>query len=157
MFPAAVRKRTHYTGDMSDTDVRPPMTVELTWDGELRFTAHGRATSVLFDSAGKMGPSPVEALVESLGACMGMDLVHFLERSRVPATKMAVTVVARRAGENPRRVIGIDLHADIHGTAADDVVARGLALSRDKYCSVWASLRQDIEFTTRFTVHRPSA
>jgi len=70
---------------------------------------------------------------------------------------MAVTVVARRAGENPRRVIGIDLHADIHGTAADDVVARGLALSRDKYCSVWASLRQDIEFTTRFTVHRPSA
>jgi putative redox protein len=104
-----------------------------------------------------MGPSPVEALVESLGACMGMDLVHFLERSRVPATKMALTVVARRAAEHPRHVVGVDLHADIHGTASDDVVARGLALSRDKYCSVWASLRQDIEFTTRFTVHRPSA
>ena len=54
-------------------------------------------------------------------------------------------------------LVGVDLHADIHGTASDDVVARGLALSRDKYCSVWASLRQDIEFTTRFTVHRPSA
>ena len=157
MFPAAVRKRTHYTGDMSDTDVRPPMTVELTWDGELRFTAHGRATSVLFDSAGKMGPSPVEALVESLGACMGMDLAYFLERSRVPATKMTVTVVAHRAGENPKRLVGVDLHADIHGAAADDVVARGLALSRDKYCSVWASLREDIAFNNRFTVHRPSA
>ena len=133
------------------------MTVELTWDGELRFTARGSATTVLFDSAGKMGPSPVEALVESLGACMGMDLVHFLERSRVPATNMAMTVVAHRADEHPRRVVRVELHVDIHGTASDDVVTRGLALSRDKYCSVWASLRQDIEFTTRFTVHRPSA
>ena len=142
---------------MSDTDARPPMTVELTWDGELRFSARGGTTTVLFDSAGRMGPSPVEALVESLGACMGMDLVHFLQRSRVPVTKMALTVVARRAAEHPRHLTGVDLHADIHGTASDDVVARGLALSRDKYCSVWASLRQDIEFTTRFTVHRPSA
>ena len=142
---------------MSDTDARPPMTVELTWDGELRFSARGAHTTVLFDSAGRMGPSPVEALVESLGACMGMDLAHFLVKARVPADRLTVTVVARRADDHPRRVVGLDLHADIHGTASDDVVARGLALSRDKYCSVWASLREDIEFTTRFTVHRPSA
>jgi putative redox protein len=133
------------------------MTVELAWDGELRFTARGARTTVVFDSAGRMGPSPVEALVESLGACMGMDLVHFLERSRVPVEKMALTLVARRAADHPRRLIGVDLHADIHGAASDDVVARGLQLSRDKYCSVWASLQPDIEFTTRFTVHRPSA
>jgi putative redox protein len=142
---------------MSDIDARPPMTVELAWDGELRFTARGAHTSAVFDSAGRMGPSPVEALVESLGACMGMDLVHFLERSRVPATKMTITVVARRAADHPRRLVGVDLHADIEGPPPDDVVERGLALSRDKYCSVWASLRPDIEFTTRFTVRRPSA
>jgi putative redox protein len=142
---------------MSETEVRPPMTVELAWDGDLRFTARGGDTTVLFDSAGRMGPSPVQALVESLGACMGMDLVHFLERSRVPATKMTLTVVARRAEDHPRRLVAVDLHAAIEGTASDDVVERGLALSRDKYCSVWASLRPDIEFTTRFTVRRPSA
>ena len=142
---------------MSDTDAKPPMTVELTWDAELRFTARGARTTVLFDSAGQMGPSPVEALVESLGACMGMDLVHFLERSRVPAEKLTVTLVAHRSPDHPRRLTAVDLHADIHGTASDDVVARGLALSKDKYCSVWGSLRPDIEFTTRFTVRRPSA
>jgi putative redox protein len=142
---------------VADTDARPPMTTELTWDGELRFTARGAATTVVFDSAGTAGPSPVEALVESLGACMGMDLVYFLERSRVPASKVTLTLVARRASDHPRRLVGVDLHADVHGTASDDVVARGLALSREKYCSVWASLRPDIEFTLRFTVHRPSA
>ena len=133
------------------------MTVELVWDGELRFTARGGDTTVLFDSAGKMGPSPVQALVESLGACMGMDLVHFLERSRVPAEKMALTVVAHRAPDHPRRLVAVDMHIVIHGTASDDVVTRGIELSREKYCSVWASLRPDIVFTTRFTVHRPSA
>ncbi len=142
---------------MSDTDARPPMTVELAWEGELRFTARGGDTTVMFDSAGRMGVSPVQALVESLGACMGMDLVYFLERSRVPADKVTLTLVAHRAPDHPRRLIAVELHADIHGTASDDVVARGLALSREKYCSVWASLRPDIEFTTRFTVRRPSA
>jgi putative redox protein len=142
---------------MRDPDARPPMTVELAWDGELRFTARGGDTTVIFDGAGRMGPSPVQALVESLGACMGMDLVHFLERSRVPATRMVLTVVAHRAADHPRRLVAVDLHADIEAAASDDVVERGLALSREKYCSVWASLRPDIEFSTRFTVRRPSA
>lgn len=133
------------------------MTLELAWDGELRFSANTGTTTALFDSAGKMGPSPVQALVESLGACMGMDLVHFLERSRVPASKLSLTMTARRAPDHPRRLVGVDLFVDIHSEATDEVVTRGLALSREKYCSVWASLRQDIELTTRFTVHRRSA
>jgi putative redox protein len=142
---------------MSDAEPRPPMTVELAWDGDLRFSARGRETTVLFDSAGRMGPSPVEALVESLGACMGMDLVHFLERSRVPAAKVKLTLVAHRAPDHPRRLVAVELQADIHGAASDEQVSRALDLSKEKYCSVWASLREDIAFTTRFTVHRPSA
>jgi putative redox protein len=133
------------------------MTVELVWDGDLRFSANTGRTTVLFDSDGAMGPSPVQALVESLGACMGMDLVHFLNRSRVPADKVTLTLVAHRAPDHPHRLTAVELHADIHGAASDDVVARGIALSREKYCSVWASLRPDIEFTTRFTVHRLTA
>ena len=142
---------------MSEPAAKPPMTVELTWEGDLRFSARGRETTVLFDSAGRMGPSPVEALVEALGACMGMDLVHFLERSRVPAQKVTLRVTAERAPDHPRRIVAVELHADIHGAASDEVVARGLDLSKEKYCSVWASLRPDIAFTTRFTVHRESA
>jgi putative redox protein len=133
------------------------MTVELAWVGELKFSASTGKTTVVFDSDGNAGPSPVQALVESLGACMGMDLVHFLARSRVPADKVTLTLVVERAPDHPRRVVAVDLKAVIHGLASDEVVERGLALSREKYCSVWASLRQDIAFTTRFTVHRPTA
>ena len=67
---------------------------------------------------------------------------------------MKLTLVAHRSPEHPRRLVAVDLHADIHGAASDEVVERGIRLSREKYCSVWASLRTDITFTTRFTVHR---
>ena len=40
------------------------------------------------------------------------------------------------------------------GAVPDEKVERALALSRDKYCSVWHSMRQDIPFTTSFTVVR---
>jgi uncharacterized OsmC-like protein len=33
-----------------------------------------------------------------------------------------------------------------------DKVERAIALSREKYCSVWHSLRQDIDFRTSFEV-----
>jgi putative redox protein len=133
------------------------MKVELAWDGDLKFSADTGKTTILFDSDGNAGPSPVQALVASLGACMGMDLVYFLRRSRVAAERVALRLVVQRAPDDPHRVLAVELTADIHGPASDEVVARGIALSREKYCSVWASLRQDIVFTTRFTVHRPTA
>ena len=33
-----------------------------------------------------------------------------------------------------------------------EAVERAIALSREKYCSVWHSFRQDIELTTTFDV-----
>ena len=74
------------------------MTVELVWNGDLRFTGTAPDNTVLFDSAGKAGVSPVQALVESLGACMGMDLAHFLHKSRVPAEKLKGDNVAQTSG-----------------------------------------------------------
>jgi uncharacterized OsmC-like protein len=40
------------------------------------------------------------------------------------------------------------LHLTVEGEVPAEAVARALALSREKYCSVWHSMRQDIDFTT---------
>jgi uncharacterized OsmC-like protein len=50
--------------------------------------------------------------------------------------------------------VRVDLRFDVSGEVAPDKVERAIALSREKYCSVWHSLRQDIEFTTGFEVQR---
>jgi uncharacterized OsmC-like protein len=45
---------------------------------------------------------------------------------------------------------------DFHITAdvTDKVVARAIELSRTKYCSVWNTIRPDVDLKTSFTVHR---
>jgi uncharacterized OsmC-like protein len=44
----------------------------------------------------------------------------------------------------------------ITGSVPDEQVQRAIDLSRDKYCSVWHSMREDIRLTTAFTVTPPS-
>jgi uncharacterized OsmC-like protein len=44
------------------------------------------------------------------------------------------------------------LHVTVEGQVPADAVERAIALSREKYCSVWHSMRQDIEFVTTHAV-----
>jgi len=41
----------------------------------------------------------------------------------------------------------VALHVTIEGDVPAEAVDRAVALSREKYCSVWHSMRQDIPFT----------
>jgi putative redox protein len=45
------------------------------------------------------------------------------------------------------------MHFHVTGAVPPAAVERAIALSRETYCSVWNSMRQDIEFTTTFDVH----
>jgi putative redox protein len=46
--------------------------------------------------------------------------------------------------------VKVELRFRLAGEAPPDRVRRAIDLSREKYCSVWHSMRQDIEFTTSF-------
>ncbi len=59
---------------------------------------------------------------------------------------------ADRAPENPKRIVAVSLRFFVQGDIAPAQVERAIQLSRDKYCSVWHSLRQDIPFDVRFNV-----
>ena len=64
---------------------------------------------------------------------------------------MTVKFEGERATEHPRRFVWMALAFHVTGDVEDAVVARAIDLSRDKYCSVWHSFRQDITLST--TVH----
>jgi len=63
---------------------KPPTILDLTWIGDLKFSGATDKTSIVLDSAGVAGPSPVETLVFALAGCMAMDLAHFLTKGRHP-------------------------------------------------------------------------
>lgn len=127
---------------------KPPVRATVTWAQDLRFAAACGGVQLTLDGAGVAGPTPVQALAISLAGCMGIDVVHILKKGRHPFTAVEFVLDAERAAEEPRRVVRVGLHCRVAGAVPVEAVERALQLSRDKYCSVWHSMRQDIELST---------
>jgi putative redox protein len=126
--------------------------VALEWKGGLRFAGRTPGGELVLDGDSAAGPSPVQALAFALAGCMATDVVHILTRGRVPPRALRVTFSGERAPEDPRRFVRVALHFEVSGQVPADKIDRAVALSREKYCSVWHSLRPDIEFQTSVAV-----
>ena len=144
---------------------KPATVVDLVWRGpppldksrpsfgvasELTFSVTTKQASFTIDGNGAAGPSPVDALAAALAGCMSTDVVDILAKGRQPVRALSVHFSADRAQSDPHRFVRASLHITIEGAVAADAVERAIALSRDKYCSVWHSMRQDIEFSTSY-------
>lgn len=132
---------------------KPPVLVTLLWDGDLRFRLDPPLSAgdtppppLVFDSAGRAGPSPVTALAGALAGCMAIDLALILAKGRHAVRDIRAQLEATRADTEPRRLVSARLHFRVLGDVPRSAVERAIALSREKYCSVWHSLRPDIEF-----------
>ncbi|MGE5358947.1 MAG: OsmC family protein [Bacteroidales bacterium] len=136
---------------------KPPLNVTLTWDHALEFTGQSGNHEVGLDGSSYTAPSPMAMLALSLAGCMAIDLVHILTRGRHPVTALTTTFTGERATEEPHRFVKIDLAFTIATSASVEQVDRALALSRNKYCSVWNSLRQDIEFNVTYELKDEAA
>ena len=131
--------------------------VELHWTGAgLHFRGGGEGgPEIDLDSDGEAGPSPTQALLLSLGACMGIDVVMILEKGRVPLESLAMSLEGDRAEDPPRRYTAIRLVYRLTGPQPEHAqkVDRAVRLSRDKYCSVYHTLRPDIEWEIEYRIN----
>ena len=133
-------------------DAKPPTVVDLQWDGRLVFTARGCGLEWMLDGRGESAPSPVSALASALAGCMAIDVVHILTKCRFHVSSFSARLTGHRAESEPRRFTKCELSFEISTDAPRDQIDRAIALSREKYCSVWHSLRQDIELTTSVSI-----
>jgi putative redox protein len=131
---------------------KPPTEVELIWEHDLVFSGTSGAATMTLDSASAAGPSPMQAVAFGLAGCMAMDVVHILKKGRHSLRGLRADLTAARAPEEPRRFTAINLHYTVTGDIPPEPIQRAIDLSREKYCSVWHSLRQDIPFEISFAV-----
>lgn len=133
-------------------DARPPLVAELVWSGDLCFDATSGHAKAVVDGDGKQGPSPTQHAAMGLAGCMAADVVDIIRKGRHPISGLRVVFTGARAEQPPRRFTAIELRFEIQGAVPAEAVERAIALSRDKYCSVLHSFRQDITFTTTFHI-----
>jgi putative redox protein len=133
-------------------DARPPLVAELVWSGDLRFDASSGANAAILDGDSQRGLSPTQYAALGLAGCMGADVVDILRKGRHPLTALRITFTGTRAEQPPRRFLQIELRFDVRGAVPADAVEHAITLSREKYCSVWHSFRQDIALSTTFDI-----
>ena len=140
---------------MADPSGKPPTVVELIWEHDLVLGGRSGKANLTVDSAGVEGPSPMQALGFAVTGCMSMDLVHILKKGRFDLKGLKADLRAERAPDVPHRFTAIALHFTVTGDIPAEQVQRAIDLSRDKYCSVWHSMREDIGLAVTFTVTPP--
>ncbi|MEN3337913.1 MAG: putative redox protein [Acidobacteriota bacterium] len=129
----------------------PPL-VELVWEHDLVFAGQSGGVGMTLDSASAAGPSPMQALAFALAGCMAMDVVHVITKGRYDLRGLRVDLAGTRATTEPRRFTAITLHYSVTGDVPGEKIDRAIQLSREKYCSVWHSMRQDIDLSVTYSV-----
>jgi len=123
---------------------KPPTVLDLEWQHRLVFRGTSAGREITLDGDSVEGPSPVQTMGFALASCMAADVAYVLTKGRHSLTGLHAHLVADRAQVDPHRIVKVNIHFTVHGDVVPEAVDRALALSREKYCSVWHSMREDI-------------
>jgi putative redox protein len=95
------------------------------------------------------GVNGADLLPLSLIGCAAWDVMSILQKQRQLVHSLRVTAESEREDEPPWRFKRIRIRYHIHGTNLNAAhVQRAIELSEEKYCSIYATLRQAIELTS---------
>ncbi|TKB43956.1 OsmC family protein [Thalassotalea mangrovi] len=135
------------------------MKAQVKWVGEEMFMGISESghTVVMDANAGKLGPSPMENVLLSLGGCSSVDVVSILQKARQDVQDCVVELDGTRVDTVPRLFSDIHLHFVITGNdVSEKHVERAVALSADKYCSVALMLNKGVSITHDFEIKKPA-
>jgi len=105
-----------------------------------------RGYEVEFDVRYEEGCSPTETFLLSLAGCISIDVVHILRKMRCEVSKYEVEAQGVRNSNPPQYYKSFDIMIHISGEGiTPKKLDRAIHLSVNKYCSVYHSLRKDIQ------------
>jgi putative redox protein len=128
---------------MSDKAIR------LRWTGGESFDAVSpKGAAITLDGESEKGFSPTQALLASTASCMGIDVALILKKMREELLSLEVEIEGDRMEEPPRYFHAIEIRFRIGGSVSRERAERAVQLSLDRYCSVFHTLRKDLEVHT---------
>lgn len=122
--------------------------------GELVFVCRTqRGYVVEYDPKFEMGCSPTETLLMSAAGCLAIDVVSFLRKMRAEISSFKMEVSGERNPAPPQYYKTIDIVIHIKGKGIDSrKMDRVIALSQEKYCSVYHTLRKDLKVSVSYDI-----
>lgn len=126
--------------------------VRLFWKKGLQFIAEDEQKhNIIVDTTKETGGfdqgfSPMNLLLVTLAGCMAMDIVSILQKKGNKLSKFEMILNGDRNNEHPKRFNRITYQIRCEGDYKKEDLLRAFELSRDKYCSVLATVKNPPEF-----------
>jgi len=125
----------------------------LTWEKDVVFTARIRGYAIDFDAEAKEGCIPTDSLLMSLPGCLAIDVVLFLKKMKVELTSFEIETVGERNPVPPKYFKAVQMKLRIGGKGiTPKKLDRAISLSQEKYCSVYHSLRKDMDIKITYLI-----
>jgi putative redox protein len=100
-----------------------------------------------------LAPRPMETVLAGAGGCTAYDVVLILRKSRQDVRGCDVKLTSERAPSEPKVFTKIHFHFTVRGRdLKENLVARAINLSHDKYCSASIMLGKTAEITHSFEI-----
>ena len=124
-----------------------PKIVHLNWDPQSKFVLKDRDNYQLkVNGAGNIGSA--DLLTMSLIGCSAYDVIEILGKQRQKLNQLNVSAEAQQDETPPWKFKKIHIRYQAIGMGLDpDKVKKAIQLSEEKYCSVYATLRDVIDIT----------
>ncbi len=118
-----------------------------------QFSATGASgVSARLDAASVIGGTddgirPMEMILMGLASCSAFDVVHILKKQRQGLKDLDIEVDGKRREEIPKVFTDIHMTFLMSGELDPHKVERAIALSVEKYCSVYEMLKSTVNIT----------
>jgi putative redox protein len=131
--------------------------VRVKWLEKLQFVGvDATKHSVVMSGRGggdDIGMSPSQLLLVALGGCTAYDVVNILTKKRQRLTGLEIEIAGEQEPDPPWAYRKIHLTYRLRGRGLSEKAVRdAIALSKDKYCSVGATLAAAAEITYDYII-----
>ena len=135
-----------YTANMA-TD-----TVHLNWNPENQFILSDN-NNYQIKMKRPNGVKPSDMLAMALIGCSSHDVVEILNKQKQDLQELKVTAESTQDDDPPWRFRKIHIHYQAVGKGIDpEKLRKAIQISEEKYCSVYATLKDAIEITHDYEV-----
>jgi putative redox protein len=96
---------------------------------------------------------PMELVLLALGSCSGCDVVSILNKKQVVLQGFEINIDAERSETYPKMFTKIHLEYIFYGKDINPLhVERAITLSKEKYCPVYAMLKNSVSITSSYKI-----
>ncbi len=132
--------------------------IAVKWENNMKFSTSVNGHNLILDAGESVGgqnqgPRPKALLMVALAGCTGMDVISLLKKMKVDVETFDLKIEGETKEDHPQKFLKMKIIYEFKGKNIDfEKVKKAINLSIDKYCGVYANLKDAMELSHEIVI-----